>query len=39
MSCYSKRYDDGGDRAKVRRKQADAILQNWRNREELQNCP
>lgn len=38
-SCYSRRYDDGGYRAKVQRKQADAILQNRRNREELQNCP
>ena len=38
-SCYSRRYDGGDDRAKVQRKQADAILQNRRNREELQNCP
>ena len=38
-SRYSWCYDGDGYRAKVQRKQADAILQNRRNREELQNCP
>ena len=38
-SRYSWCYDVDGYRAKVQRKQADAILQNRRNREELQNCP
>ena len=38
-SRYSRRYDGDGYRPKAQRKQADAILQNRRNREELQNCP
>lgn len=39
MSRYSRRYDGDGYRPKAQRKQADAILQNRRNREELQNWP